>query len=270
MQKAGVKVLYSMPGLKVHSKLALISREEHGKLKNYAYLSTGNFNEKTAKLYTDYGFFTSDTKLVNEVERVFEYLEGQKTGYTFKHLLVAQYGMRQGFQQLIENEIENAKKGNKAAITIKVNSLEDERMVKKLYEASSAGVKINIIVRGICSLIPGEKSMSENISVISIVDRFLEHDRVYIFHNNGNEKIYLSSADWMKRNLSRRIEVAFPIYGKELKKMVKEIIKIKLRDNVKARILDEKQTNEYKNHADSKEQHRSQTEIYEYLKTHAP
>jgi polyphosphate kinase len=269
MQKAGIKVLYSLPGLKVHAKIALISRMENDKLKNYAYLSTGNFNEKTARLYTDYGMFTADSKLVNEVERVFEYLEGQKTGYIFKHLLVAQYGMRQGFQALIENEIANAKKGLKAAITIKVNSLEDERMIKKLYDASEAGVKVRIIVRGICSLISGVPGMSENISVISIVDRFLEHDRVYIFHNKGNEKIFLSSADWMKRNLSRRIEVAFPIYDKDLKKRVKEIIKLKLNDNVKARIIDEKQTNEYVQ-SDPKQLHRSQNEIYDYIKSLNP
>lgn len=265
MQKAGIKVLYSLPGLKVHAKIAMITRMESGKLKNYAYLSTGNFNEKTARTYSDYGLFTIDKELTYEVERVFEYLEGLKTGYIFKHLLVAQFGMRQGFQGLIENEIENAKLGKPAAITIKLNSLEDERIIKKLYEASSVGVKVNMIVRGICCLIPGIKDMSENISGISIVDRFLEHDRVYIFHNDGNEKIYLSSADWMKRNLSRRIEVAFPIYGKDLKKLVKDIINIKLSDNVKARIIDEKQTNEYRNPEEA-DLHRSQYEIYDYFK----
>ncbi|MFI5211829.1 MAG: phospholipase D-like domain-containing protein, partial [Ignavibacteria bacterium] len=265
MQKAGIKVLYSLPGLKVHAKIAMITRMESGKLKNYAYLSTGNFNEKTARTYSDYGLFTIDKELTYEVERVFEYLEGLKTGYIFKHLLVAQFGMRQGFQGLIENEIENAKMGKPAAITIKLNSLEDERIIKKLYEASSVGVKVNMIVRGICCLIPGIKDMSENISGISIVDRFLEHDRVYIFHNDGNEKIYLSSADWMKRNLSRRIEVAFPIYGKDLKKLVKDIINIKLSDNVKARIIDEKQTNEYRNPEEA-DLHRSQYEIYDYFK----
>lgn len=244
MQKAGVKVLYSLPGLKVHGKMALISRLESGKLKNYAYFSTGNFNEKTARLYTDYGLFTTNEDLTFEAERVFEYLEGQKTGYEFKHLLVAQFGMRKGFQEMIENETENAKKGLPASIIIKLNSLEDERIIKKLYEASSAGVKISLIVRGICCLIPGVPDMSENISGISIVDRFLEHDRVFIFHNGGDEKIFLSSADWMKRNLSRRIEVAFPVYSEELKKHVKDIINIKLKDNVKARIIDEKQTNE--------------------------
>lgn len=265
MQKAGVKVLYSMPGLKVHAKIAMISRTESGKLKNYAYLSTGNFNEKTAKLYTDYGLMTADENITYEVERVFEYLEGQKSGYEFKHLLVAQYGMRQGFTAMIDNEIENAKKGKHAEITVKINSLEDERMIKKLYEASDAGVKVNMIVRGICCLIPGVQGMSENISGISIVDRFLEHDRVYIFHNGGKEKIYLSSADWMKRNLSRRIEAAFPIYNEELKKIIKDIINIKFTDNIKSRIIDEKQTNEYMR-LNPEKPLRSQTEIYEYLK----
>lgn len=266
MQKAGVKVLYSLPGLKVHAKIALITRLEAGKLKKYAYLSTGNFNERTAKLYTDYGLFSVNEELTEEVEKVFEYLEGKNSGYQFKHLLVAQYGMRQGFQALIENEIENAKKGIPAAITIKLNSLEDERIIKKLYDASEAGVKVLMIVRGICCLIPGVKAMSDGISGISIVDRFLEHDRVYIFHNSGDEKIYLSSADWMKRNLSRRIEVAFPVYDPELKEQVKKIINIKLSDNVKARIIDEKQQNNFREHSES-DSHRSQYEIYDYLKS---
>ncbi len=265
MQKAGVKVLYSLPGLKVHAKIALITRLENDELKNYAYLSTGNFNEKTARLYTDYGFFTANPELTYEVDRVFDYLEGKDPGYTFKHLLVAQYGMRQSFQAMIENEIAFAQNGLPASITCKMNSLEDERIIKKLYEASKAGVKVNMIVRGICCLIPGIKEMSENISGISIVDRFLEHDRVYIFHNGGNEKIYLSSADWMKRNLSRRIEVAFPVYNDELKNMIKDIINLKLIDNVKARIIDEKQTNTYVISPDGS-RHRSQYEIYDYIK----
>jgi polyphosphate kinase len=265
MQKAGIKVLYSMPGLKVHAKMALISRMESGKIKNYAYLSTGNFNEKTAKLYTDYGLLTANEKLTYEVERVFEYLEGQKTGYEFKHLLVAQFGMREGFTAMIENEIKNAKKGLPAEITIKLNSLEDEKMIRKLYDANDAGVKVNMIIRGICCIIPGVTGMSENISGISIVDKFLEHDRVYMFHNNGDEKIFLSSADLMKRNLSRRIEVAFPIYDPELKQKIQDIMKIKFEDNIKARVIDEKQTNEY-HRLNPETPHRSQYEIYDYLK----
>ncbi|HEY3250444.1 MAG TPA: polyphosphate kinase 1, partial [Ignavibacteria bacterium] len=264
MQKAGVKVLYSLPGLKVHAKMALITREENGELKKYAYLSTGNFNEKTSKIYTDFGFFTTDERLTYEVAKVFQFLEEEKNGYTFKHLLVAQFGMRKNFISFVENEINNTKEGKRAEITIKLNSLEDERMIFKLYEASQAGVKINIICRGICCLIPGLPGLSENIKIISIVDKFLEHGRFYIFHNNGDEKVYLSSADWMKRNLSRRIEVAFPVYDKSLQKIIKDIISIQLQDNVKARIIDEKQINEYQNGSEVK--HRSQDEIYEYFK----
>ncbi|HJY64295.1 MAG TPA: polyphosphate kinase 1 [Ignavibacteria bacterium] len=265
MQKAGVKVLYSLPGLKVHAKMALITREEDGELKKYAYLSTGNFNEKTARIYTDFGFFTTDERLTNEVEKVFDFLESEKNGHIFEHLLVAQFGMRRNFISFIENEIAIAKEGKHAHITIKLNSLEDERMINKLYDASRAGVKINIICRGICCLIPGIDGMSDNIKVISIVDRFLEHGRVYIFHNNGDEKIYLSSADWMKRNLSRRIETAFPVYDKSLQKMIKDIISIQLQDNVKARIIDEKQVNEFQKNG-SGMTHRSQLEIYDYFK----
>jgi polyphosphate kinase len=265
MQKAGVKVLYSLPGIKVHSKIALISREENGMMKNYAYLSTGNFNEVTARLYTDYGLFTSDERISSEVEKIFELLESGKKNFTFSHLLVAQYGMRKAFIQMIDNEIKNAKSGKAAEIIIKANSIEDTGMIKKLYEASRAGVKIKMIIRGICCLVPGVKPFSENINAISIVDRFLEHDRVYIFHDGGDEKIYLSSADWMTRNLSRRIETAFPVYDPELKKIVRDIIDIKLNDNTKARIIDEKQTNQFVQRMNSV-RHRSQYEIYDYLK----
>lgn len=265
MQKAGVKVLYSLPGLKVHAKMALITREENGKLQHYAYLSTGNFNEKTAKIYTDFGFFTTDKKLTTEVEKVFKYLEEETNGYIFKNLLVAQFGMRKNFISFVENEIANTKEGKRAEITIKLNSLEDERMINKLYEASQAGVKIKIICRGICCLVPGMPGLSENISVISIVDKFLEHGRVYVFHNGGDEKIFLSSADWMKRNLNRRIEVAFPVYNKSLQKIIKDILSIQLNDNVKARIIDEKQSNNYRI-GDDVVSHRSQDEIYDYFK----
>ena len=263
MQKAGVKVLYSMPGLKVHAKMALITRLEKGTLNDYAYLSTGNFNERTAKQYTDFGFFTTDKRLTSETAKVFDYLEFKNDKLFFEHLLVAQFGMRKRFLAFIEKEITNAKKGIPAAITIKMNSLEDDRMIKKLYEASMAGVKINLIIRGICCLLPG-LPYSENINVISIVDRFLEHGRVFIFHNAGNEIIYLSSADWMRRNLSRRIEAAFPVYNEKLKKEIKDIIELQLMDNIKARIIDEKQLNRYNDNGS--EPHRSQYEIYEFLK----
>jgi polyphosphate kinase len=266
MQKAGIKVLYSLPGLKVHAKMALISRLENGKLKDYAYLATGNFNELTTKSYTDFGFITTNKKLTKEVNLVFDVLEHKITEPVFEHLLVAQFNMRKAFNALIENEIKNANEGKKAAITAKMNNLEDEKIIRKLYEASNAGVKIKLIVRGICCLIPGIKGMSENISVISIVDRLLEHGRIFVFHNAGNEQVYLSSADWMKRNLSRRIEVAFPVYNSKLKTAIKEVLEIQFRDNVKARIIDEKQTNRYRKD-DSGIPHRSQYEIFEYWKT---
>lgn len=266
MQKAGVNVLFSIPGIKVHAKIAVITRLEDGATKSYAYLATGNFNEKTSKLYTDFGFITSDERITREVELIFDFLEGKIKNPQFKHLLVAQFNMRKRFSKLIENETLNAEKGIDAAITAQINSLEDEKIIRKLYDASNAGVKINLIVRGICCLIPGIKGMSQNIRVTSIVDRYLEHERVFIFYNNGDEIIYLSSADWMTRNLNRRIEIAFPIYDEKIKRIIKDIIQIKLNDNVKARIVNEKQSNNfYYGLPDSL--HRSQHEVYEYLKS---
>lgn len=264
MERAGVKVFYSFPGLKVHAKLALITRRENDNLKNYCYMATGNFNEKTAKIYSDFGLFTANDKITSEVDKVFEYLSRENIQQDFQHLLVAQFNIRRQFSILINNEIENAKQGKEAKIIIKVNSLEDTKMIKKLYYASTEGVKIDIIVRGICKLIPGIPGLSENINCISIVDRYLEHARFFIFHNDGNEVIYAGSADWMKRNLSRRIEVAFPIYDEEIKNRIKDIIDLQLKDNVKARIIDKDDKNVYK--TDSDEKIRSQYATYEYLK----
>ncbi|MFC2088805.1 polyphosphate kinase 1 [Calditrichota bacterium] len=261
LEKACVKVLYSFPGLKVHSKLCLIERKDN----YYAYLSTGNFNEKTAKIYTDFGFFTTDKKLTKEIKQVFKYLEGKTKTVKFNHLLVAPFNMRKKFNELINNEIENAKKGKKAEIILKLNSLQDQKMIEKLYSASNAGVHIKIIVRGICCLLPGVKNLSENIEAISIVDRFLEHTRVYVFHNDGDEKYYIASADWMKRNLSRRIEVGFPVYDRKIEHQLREIINIQLSDNVKARIIDKKQKNEFRKN-DGVSLVQSQLKIYDYLK----
>ncbi len=245
MKSQGINVLYSFPGLKVHSKLALVKRTE-GKLdKYYCYMATGNFNEKTAQLYSDTGLFTSDPRLTKEVKMVFNHLRDTKIKPKFKHLLVAQFNMRKSFTKLIDNEIEFAKNGKKARIILKMNSLEDKKMILKLYEASNAGVKIDLIIRGICCLLPGINGLSNNIKVISIVDRYLEHSRIFIFHNNGDTKIYAGSADWMKRNLSRRIEVIFPIYDKDVKKEVYDIIKIQQKDNVKARKIDRYDKNTY-------------------------
>lgn len=265
MENAGVKVYYSFPGLKVHAKIALVTRVENDSLNKYAYLATGNFNEKTAKIYSDFGLFTSNLVITNEVSKVFRFISRKQIKHDFKHLLVAQFNIRRCFNSLIDNEISNAKKGRDAWMIIKLNSLEDKKMIKKLYKASQAGVQINIICRGICCLIPGVKGLSENINVTSIVDRFLEHARFFIFHNDGDEKIYAASADWMKRNLSRRIEVGFPIYDNEIKNKIKNIVELQLKDNVKGRIIDVDDKNKYKQRTG--EQIRSQYAIYDYLKS---
>lgn len=246
LEDAGAKIIYSIPGLKVHSKLCLLNRKEMGGIKNYGYLSTGNFNENTAKIYSDLGLFTADKGITGDMEKLFEFLEGKINDPVFENLLVAQFNMKKDFLKLIDNEIENASKGEKALITIKVNSLEDKKMIDKLYEAAGRGVQIKLIIRGVCCLIPGIKGLSENIEAISIVDRFLEHSRIFIFHNNGNEKIYLSSADWMKRNLNRRIETAFPVKDESIKKRIKEFVELQLEDNSKARIINKDQDNYYR------------------------
>ncbi|MCB0730869.1 MAG: polyphosphate kinase 1 [Ignavibacteriae bacterium] len=246
MKQQGIEVLYSFPGLKVHSKLAMVNRIEDNEEKSYCYLGTGNFNEKTAQLYSDLGYFTTNTKVTEEVKEVFKYLSDNKTHPKFKKLLVSRFNMRKEFVKLIDNEIELAKKGKDAHIILKMNSLEDTKMIIKLYEASNAGVKIDLIIRGICCLIPGISNLSKNINIISIVDRYLEHSRIFIFNNNGNPKIYTGSADWMKRNLSRRIEVIFPIEDEEIKKEILDLIDLQLNDNVKARIIDKLDKNEYK------------------------
>jgi len=246
MQKAGARIFYSFPGLKVHAKMCLVSRREHEKPVQFGYLSTGNFNENAAGQYTDFGFFTSDPRLTNEMQRVFNILNRKKERGNFEHLLVAPFYLRERLEALIDGEIERARKGDPAAIVAKMNSLEDRLMITKLYEAGEAGVKISLIVRGICCLVPGVKNVSRNIEVVSIVDRFLEHPRVYIFHNGGDELFYLSSADWMKRNLSHRIEVAFPVYDPGLKKNLRAILDLQLADNVKSRIVNKAQDNRYR------------------------
>jgi polyphosphate kinase len=266
LEKAGVQVKYSFPGVKVHAKLALVRRLENNLPVLYTYLATGNFHEDTAKIYSDFGLFSKDTRLTSEVARLFTYLETLKTPtQSFEHLLVGQFNLRTGLERLIDHEIANAKAGKPAHIMIKLNSIQDRPMIEKLYSASKAGVKIDLIVRGICSLVPGVKNYSENIKGISIVDRFLEHARVFIFHNAGDEKIYLSSADWMTRNLSYRVETAFPIYDPQIKVDIKDYIQIQLNDNIKARILDKDLKNERNKGADDLAV-RSQVETYYMVK----
>lgn len=266
LEKAGVEVHYSFPGLKVHSKAALIRRTEKRGVKLYTYLSTGNFHEDTAKVYSDLGFFTADRKITNEIARVFSFLETVKRPTSnFKHLLVGQFNLREQLNAFIDQEISNKKAGKTAKILLKMNSLQDPQMIEKLYEASRAGVEIKLIIRGICCLVPGIKGWSENIKIISIVDRFLEHARIFMFHNNGNERIYLSSADWMTRNLSYRIETVFPIYSERLRNEIRDLLKIQLSDNVKARIVDAKNHNKYQKGREELPI-RSQAELYYYYK----
>jgi polyphosphate kinase len=246
LEKAGVRVHYSFPGVKVHSKLALIRRLEAGKPQLYAYLGTGNFHEETAKVYADFAIFTADPRLTGEVSTVFSFLENVKPPtQEFQHLLVGKFNLRSKLYELIDNEIAAGKLGKPAKMILKFNSLEDKEIISKLYQASMAGVEIRIIVRGICCLVPGLPGISDKIEVISIVDRFLEHARVFIFHNSANELMYLSSADWMERNLSFRIETTFPVYDPAIRQEIRSLIDLQMNDNVKARIIDSANTNEY-------------------------
>jgi polyphosphate kinase len=264
LRLAGAAVTYSFPDLKVHAKTCLVTRQEKNTPKNYLYLSSGNFNEKTAQQYTDVGFFTCDKRLTAEVEMVFAFLINKQKPKHFNHLLVAPFCMRRKFYRLIAHEIKMARQGKKAEIFLKLNNIQDPKIINKLYAASNAGVKIKMVVRGICCLVPGIKNMSENIEVISIIDRFLEHSRMYIFHNNGKPKFFLASADWMTRNLSRRIELVVPIYDRRIQKDLLEISALIWKDSAKARIIDKKLKNVYRTSGENRKI-RSQTAIYDYL-----
>ena len=268
MEQAGVKINYSIPGLKVHAKVALVIRKSKTEKTSYGYYGTGNFNEKTATVYADQGLLTVNKEMNFELLRLFEYLSSpdkeDKEGYVFRDLLVAQFNLKETFYQLIDREIAHAQRGEEARMVIKLNNIEDETMIDKLYEASSEGVKIELIIRAVCSIIPGEKGLSENITVRRIVDRYLEHSRIFYFRNGGQEEIYQGSSDWMKRNLNRRIEVVYPIKEKVLFDELKKFLKIQLADNVKACFVDGKPENmKIKN---DNPQVRSQVKFYEYLK----
>lgn len=266
LEANGIKVFYSIPGLKVHSKLAIIRREEKGQSVNYAYLGTGNFNEKTAKLYSDFGLFTKRPEICSEVMRIFSFVETmRRPTKEFELLLVGHFNLRVSLADKITREINNARAGRKARIILKMNNLQDKQMINKLYEAHAAGVEIKMIVRSVCSLVPGIKELSQNIHVISILDRYLEHTRVYWFHNDGEEEIYLSSADWMMRNLSHRVECAYPILDEENKTIIKDIINIQLNDNVKARYIHVDKENEYQDTGNDIS-NQSQLETYYYFK----
>ncbi|YCH29604.1 polyphosphate kinase 1 [Erwinia sp. PK3-005] len=266
LTEAGVHVIFSAPGLKIHAKLFLISRREGGEIVRYAHIGTGNFNEKTARIYTDYSLLTADARITNEVRRVFNFIENPYRPVSFDYLMVSPQNSRRMLYQLIDEEIANAQQGIPAGITLKVNNLVDKGLVDRLYTASSVGVKVNLLVRGMCSLIPNLDGISDNIRVISIVDRYLEHDRVYIFDNGGDKKVFLSSADWMTRNIDYRIEVAVAILDPVLKQRVLDIIAILFSDTVKARIIDKELSNRYVPRGNRRKV-RSQQAIYDYIKS---
>ncbi len=261
----GAQVIYSYPGIKVHSKIIYIERQIGDAHKHYCYIGTGNFNENTAELYTDFGLMTNNKKITEDLNKLFLVLEGIFIVPKAKKLLISPFTMRNKFVSLLEKEIHLAQAGKEAYIILKMNSLEDKKMIKLLYEASNKGVKIRLLVRGMCALVPGIKGQSKNIKVTSILDRFLEHGRVYIFGNGGEEKMYIGSADWMTRNLTHRIEVVTPVLDPDNFKIIRDVIDIELTDNVKARIIDADQKNEYVK-VGKKPEIRSQYEIYEYFK----
>lgn len=245
MQEEGVRVIQSIPGYKVHAKLLLIRRKEGARNVYYAAVGTGNFNETTAKVYTDISIFTSNKEVVSDVNSVFHLFESIYNAPKFSKLIVAPFHMRNHFIKLLNNEIRNAKAGRDAWIILKINNLTDIKIIKKLYEASAAGVRIKLIIRGICMLQPGVHRMSENIEAITIVSRFLEHSRILVFANGGNELYFLSSADWMERNFDSRIEVACPIFDRELQREIMTMLQIQLRDNTKARVIAAGKSNQY-------------------------
>ncbi|PIA77378.1 polyphosphate kinase 1 [Gaetbulibacter sp. 4G1] len=264
MKDEGVNLIFGVQGLKVHSKMCVIEREEENKLKRYGFISTGNFNESTAKIYTDYTLFTSDQSILKDVNKIFNFFGANYKIFRYKHLITSPHYTQSTVYKLIDAEIEKVKNGETGRIRLKMNSISSYVMIDKLYEASRAGVKIQMIVRGICCLIPGVEGMSENIEVISVVDKFLEHSRLYIFGEDDDSKVYISSADWMTRNIDTRVEVSCPIYNDALKQEIIDTYAICWSDNVKARLINTSQENEYK--LNDKQKVRSQLAIYDYYK----
>ena len=266
LKEEGVKIIKNLPGYKVHAKLMLIRRKEEGKNIYYAHISTGNFNESTAKVYADDGLFTSNQEIAQEVNMLFHLLESPYTPPRFKHLLVSPYYMRKSIIKLLNTEIKNAKAGGEAWAIIKLNSLVDKKLVLKLSQASRAGVKIQIICRGICVLVPGIPGFSENIEITGVVDKFLEHSRIMVFANGGKPLYYISSADWMIRNFDRRFEVACPIYDRQIQKEILFMLQTQLHDNVKARLINSDPINQYRLPAPGEKPMRSQFYLYDYFK----
>ncbi|CAA0081414.1 Polyphosphate kinase [Zhongshania aliphaticivorans] len=263
----GVNVILGVPGLKVHSKLISIVRQEGNVQKYYSHIGTGNFNEKTATIYTDFSLLTYDQALGDEVAKVFDFIAYNYKRHEFKHLAVSPLNSRDRILELVEGEIRNGKKGLECGITLKCNNLVDRELIDKLYEASSVGVPVRLIVRGMCSLVPGVKGLSENIEAISIVDGFLEHPRVYVFRNAGKPRYFISSADLMTRNIDFRVEVTCPVYSEPLQQTLQSILDLQWADNVKARILDASQSNAFKPRKKSSAKIRSQLLTHKFLST---
>ncbi|MEP7252770.1 MAG: polyphosphate kinase 1 [Ginsengibacter sp.] len=267
LEEAGVKVFIGVPNMKVHGKLCLIKKRSKNHTVHYGFVSTGNLNEKTARVYGDHCLLTSDRHIMADVNRIFNYLENPKNVQPLKNcnrLLISPIAMRKQLHFYIDKEIKNAREGKYASITLKLNSLSDEELILKLYEAAKAGVKIRMVIRGICCMYTQNKKFQKKVKAISIVDEYLEHARVFIFHYDGKERTFISSADWMVRNLDHRVEAACPILDKEIQKELKEILRIQLNDNVKARILDNELSNVYVEN-DEERKLRSQIETYNYL-----
>jgi polyphosphate kinase len=273
LELEGVKVLIGIPNMKIHAKLCLIKKRSGKKIIQYGFVSTGNLNEKTAMVYGDHCLLTANRNIMADINRIFRFIENPKTGINHlkacKTLMVCPTAMRKQLMQLINAEIKNAKAKKPAGITAKLNSLSDVQLITKLYEAAASGVTVNMIVRGIFCAQTEQKKLKNRFHAVSIVDEYLEHARVLIFHNNGKEKIYISSADWMIRNLDHRVEAAALVTDENIKQELKNIIHIQLRDNVKARVLDNDLSNNYVSSA-GKKKTRSQIETYNYLHSKIP
>lgn len=261
LQEEGVQVIFGVPGLKVHSKLLLISLRENKRSVRIAHVGTGNFHEKTARIYSDMALLTADKRIANEVKKVFDFFESNYLRTTYRHLLVSPYSTRRRFMGLIQHEIYNAQQGKEAWMILKLNNLTDLGMIRKLYDASNAGVNIKLIVRGVCSLVPGVKGQSEHIEVTSIVGRYLEHSRVFVFCAGGQTAYYISSGDWMGRNLDNRLEVTTPIYDKRIQSEIQHYLQAQLNDNVKSRSVDKELSNAYAR-TDEHRSFNSQVEVY--------
>jgi polyphosphate kinase len=269
LEEEGAQIIEGVPGLKIHAKLCLITRIEDDQLVHYANLATGNFNESTARIYSDHSLLTANRALTREVVKLFKFFEKNYKTAKYKQLILSPFQTRMRMSKLLANEVKNARRGKPAYLLAKMNSLVDREMIEKLYAASQAGVKIRMVVRGICALIPGIKGLSENIEVVSIVDRYLEHSRIFIFCNGGEERTYISSADWMIRNLDNRVEVTAPIVDPDIQRELRQFMQIQFADNTKTRLINAAQDNPYRARAGHKARS-AQQDTYDLLKLSRP